>query len=299
MSSSTRLMKRERSYRLCSIPASRSPTRCARLRLAASRCFRIAARARADRSRFRTTALRSSSCFGTANRSTLLHETGHIWLEELRADATAEDATDEDKADWETVSKWFAANGAAVTKSGFIPTQAHELWARGVERYFMEGKAPSASACAACSAPSARGCCASTGRPEPQHADHSGNPRGDGSPDRDAGRDRRRASPECDRALFKTAEEAGMTEAEFADYQSRVANARDEAYDALLYKTMEAIRRRKTRRDARPARSSIRAEVAQEINSQPQFRLLHLLRTGVAGRARATRASRSSSTPAG
>jgi hypothetical protein len=208
--------------------------------------------------------------FGTANRSTLLHETGHIWLEELKEDGGA---------DWETVKKWFAANGAKVNKSGFIPTQAHELFARGVERYFMEGKSPSVGLRSVFSQFRAwllriYGVVQNLQSPiTPEIREVF---------DRLIATDEAIADARAMNAtepLFKTAEEAQMTEAEFADYQKRVGDARDEAYDSLLFKTMEALRRKRTA-EMREQRSAIRAEAAQEINGQPQFRLLHLLRTG-------------------
>ena len=46
--------------------------------------------------------------------------------------------------DWQTTKNWFAAIGHPVGADGTMPVEAHELWARGVKRYVMEGKAPSA-----------------------------------------------------------------------------------------------------------------------------------------------------------
>ncbi|WP_231635547.1 hypothetical protein [Novosphingobium sp. ST904] len=74
--------------------------------------------------------------------STPIHELGHVWLEELMADAALENAPDQLRSDWEAVRSWFAHSGHAVSEDGTIPVEAHELFARGIERYFMEGKAP-------------------------------------------------------------------------------------------------------------------------------------------------------------
>lgn len=72
-----------------------------------------------------------------ADVSTFIHESGHLWLEELRADALRPDAPAQLRNDWETIKAWFGAKDDAIS------TDAHEMFARGVEAYIMEGKAPS------------------------------------------------------------------------------------------------------------------------------------------------------------
>lgn len=73
-----------------------------------------------------------------ADASTFMHEIGHAWLEDLMADAAREEAPLDLKADADTVRKWLG------TKEGeTIPGKKHEKWARGFERYLMEGRAPS------------------------------------------------------------------------------------------------------------------------------------------------------------
>jgi len=73
-----------------------------------------------------------------ADLSTFLHELGHTWLEELRADAQRDGASEQARADWETIRAWLG-----VGPDEAIPVDAHEQWARGTEAYFMEGNAPS------------------------------------------------------------------------------------------------------------------------------------------------------------
>lgn len=75
--------------------------------------------------------------FKGADPSTFLHESGHIWLEELRADALRPDAPAQLKQDWETIKGWSGAADDA------IPTESHESFARAFEAYVREGKAPS------------------------------------------------------------------------------------------------------------------------------------------------------------
>jgi len=74
----------------------------------------------------------------TADRSTALHEIGHSWLEEMRADAGRPDAPGQIKTDWDTLRRELA-----IPATGDIPVVSHEQWAKSVERYVAEGKAPS------------------------------------------------------------------------------------------------------------------------------------------------------------
>ena len=75
--------------------------------------------------------------FGDADASTFLHETGHAWLEEMMRDAADPDATAQMKADAANVHEWLGTEDGKT-----IPTKAHEKFARGFERYMMEGVAP-------------------------------------------------------------------------------------------------------------------------------------------------------------
>ncbi len=81
--------------------------------------------------------------FATADFSTMLHEMSHVFLEQEFKLAQGPNASERLKADVETIKAWLAANGHPVV-DGIIPVGAHELWARTGERYFREGKAPSA-----------------------------------------------------------------------------------------------------------------------------------------------------------
>jgi hypothetical protein len=75
---------------------------------------------------------------GDANASTFIHETGHDWLEKLTADAKHPLAPAQLVADAKTVRDWLgAAPDAEITRA------QHEKFARGFERYLMEGIAPS------------------------------------------------------------------------------------------------------------------------------------------------------------
>lgn len=56
--------------------------------------------------------------FAARDLSTFVHEIGHLYLEELRADATPSDAPEELRADWAIVTDWFAANGHPIGADG-------------------------------------------------------------------------------------------------------------------------------------------------------------------------------------
>lgn len=215
--------------------------------------------------------------FQAADLSTFTHEAGHIWLEELREDAEAEGAADQVKADWEAAKAWFAANGHALDADGAIPTEAHELWARGVERFVMEGKAPSPALASVFDrlrawllsiyqvvsnlrspiTPEIREVMGRLLAVDQEIADA-----------RQAGNVR---------ALFENAKQAGMTAAEFKAYQAATSDARDEAFNALLYRTMETIRRRR-KAAWQEEEKGVRAHVTEQVDARPEFRALRALR---------------------
>lgn len=72
-----------------------------------------------------------------ANASTLIHEKGHEWTDQLLRLSAEDDAPAQMKADAETLRKYGGAG-----EDGVLPTRGHEKIARGFERYLMEGTAP-------------------------------------------------------------------------------------------------------------------------------------------------------------
>jgi hypothetical protein len=74
----------------------------------------------------------------TADASTFIHETGHVFLEEIMRDAAHDAAPDVLKQDAKTVRDWLG-----VQTPGEIKTRHHEKFARGFEQYLREGVAPS------------------------------------------------------------------------------------------------------------------------------------------------------------
>ena len=213
--------------------------------------------------------------FQERDLSTFIHEMGHYWLEEMFADAADPNATPELQADVETIKAWFKANGHAI-KDGVIPTEAHELWARGVERYTMEGKSPS-SALRKAFAAFRSWMLRLYGLVDSLKAPIS--PEIRGVMDRMFATDDEIAAAYAEqdlKAAFTDAAQAGMTDAEFAVYSKAVNDARDEAHDALLFKVMEEIRRRRTK-EYQEARAGVADRVRGEVESRPVFRAYALL----------------------
>ena len=219
--------------------------------------------------------------FQNRNLSTVIHELGHVWLEELKVDASLPDAPDSLKADWQTVVDWFKANGHDVT-DGVIPVEAHELWARGIERYTMEGKSPSSALRKAFNA------FKSWMLSIYQVVNNMRSPI---TPEVREVMDRLIATDaEINQARddqnvmvafdsLAAAQDFGMSETAYNDYVRLASDARDESFDALLFKTMAAIRRRVTQ-EYKDARASIVDDVRARIDATPVFRALELIKQG-------------------
>lgn len=73
-----------------------------------------------------------------ANPSTIIHENGHDFLEQLKEDAAHDMAPDQLKSDLDTVKNWVGWKDGQAD----FTTKQHEKFARGFERYFYDGIAP-------------------------------------------------------------------------------------------------------------------------------------------------------------
>ncbi|MBU6407979.1 MAG: hypothetical protein KGS44_12755 [Alphaproteobacteria bacterium] len=289
------------------------------------------------------------SLFQSRDLSTLLHEAGgHLWLEELRFDATALGASDQIKADLKTtedfletrddyVNRAIAAGldtlkraaeapgasprakadyanvlalidntGGPVTqkqRAAFIEqmsafwdtgdappavapvftslknTIKHEKFAQAAETYFMEGKAPSAALASAFRSfkrwltqiyrrLSAIGAPIS---PEMREVF-----------DRLIATDEQIEGAQTKQGLnpiFKDAKSAGMTKAEFEAYTARANAVVEEAEQRLLQKTMDTIRKQRTK-EWKADERNVREEVTQEVMSESGHQALALLTKG-------------------
>ena len=81
------------------------------------------------------------SMMKTADRSSFLHESGHIFLKDMADFINSGKASEQDIADWNTLLKWFDISDWN-TLSQEERTKAHEQFARGIESYFWNGVSP-------------------------------------------------------------------------------------------------------------------------------------------------------------
>lgn len=212
--------------------------------------------------------------FKDADLSTLLHESTHLWLDELIRDATRADAPEGLRADLAAAMQWMK-----VEAPGMITAMHHEKWARAGESYLMEGKAPSAGLEGAFSR--FRAWLVSIYRA--LHGTGSAiNDNIRGVFDRLIATDEQiAAKAEQQRLgrLFASAEQAGMTEAEFRAYVAAADTAREEARTTVERKAMAEIRRVQTEW-WKAEEATLRAEVKGEMSRRPDLAALTYLRTG-------------------
>lgn len=81
------------------------------------------------------------SLFETANQSTFAHETGHLFLMDLKEMAEIENAPAWVKKDWETAKEWLSWE---KEQTNFTVDQ-QEKWAKAFEAYLRTGKAPASN----------------------------------------------------------------------------------------------------------------------------------------------------------
>jgi len=208
--------------------------------------------------------------FENSNASTFQHEMAHFWLERLKTNDNASD-------DYAVLKKWFSDNGHAVTDDGVIPTEAHEMFARGWERYLMEGKAPKTSLQSAFRkfAGWMRGIYRAV-----KNLNAPITPEVRSVMDRMLATDEEIASAVQERELylmFDDAIEAGMTDEEAKRYAELGQDARNEAEEELFNKVYRSVRARETKQ-WKAQEKVVRDEVRTDVESRPLFKALDLLR---------------------
>ena len=81
------------------------------------------------------------SIFKTADRSTFLHEMGHVFFDDIQKLASMENAPEQLVTDWNKLKEWSGWVGGENVDN----TKAHEKFARGWESYLRSGEAPTSA----------------------------------------------------------------------------------------------------------------------------------------------------------
>lgn len=211
--------------------------------------------------------------YEAANLSTFFHEAGHFTLEVQAALAADPNAPQQLRDDMAAIREYLGADeGKPFT------TEQHETWARSLEAYIMEGKAPSlalADVFARVKAWLTRIYRTVAGlnvtlTPEIREV-----------MDRMLATDAEIAEARADLSagpLFRE-KPAGMSDADWATYQRMARRSSEQAEAKLLSRTMEAVRR-KTERWWKDERKAVRAEVEARMNALPQYRLVEAMANG-------------------
>ena len=218
--------------------------------------------------------------FETANLSTVLHEMGHFFLEAYAQMANSEHSTDGMKSDMATIEKYLGAK--ANTTNDSLPTfntEPHELWARTVEAYVMEGKSPSLDLMPAFTRFKAwlkqvyKSILGLNVKITPEIREVMD--RMFATDDEiEAMRTEIAAGP-----LFSDGVAAGMGEKEFRTYQKIAQESVSVAETRLLEKTMEAVSR-ETKSWYKKERAEVWKEVEKSVNKIPVYEMIHAITNG-------------------
>ncbi|HXF44860.1 MAG TPA: hypothetical protein VNK91_01960 [Burkholderiaceae bacterium] len=209
-----------------------------------------------------------------ADLSTFLHETGHFYLEVLGDLVTQADAPADLVSDYQTILDWLG-----VKSREEITPEHHEQFARGFEAYLLEGSAPSAGLRSVFA--KFRAWLVAIYRTIVRlNVTLTDDVRG--VMDRLLATEEEIAAAEREAEItpiFATAADAGMSETEFAAYRHTVAQASVAARETLQRQLL-AEQQRAHKQWYRKARAAIRAEVAAEVDAQPEQRAAALLALG-------------------
>lgn len=212
--------------------------------------------------------------FETKDKSSLLHELSHIWLEEMK------DYAEQEGAPQRLLNNWNIIKDYIGHKEGEISEESHETFARSFEQYLMEGKAPSREL----QGPFRRfkqWLTALYRSIAPLNVKLNDDVRG--VFDRMLATDEQIKQMQDRQAvgqLFRTAKEAGMTDAEFKAYTEAAANATERAKEQLLAEAMAKVKKQQSR-EWNAAEEEIRPGIEEAIRNQQGFRALEWFKTGI------------------
>jgi hypothetical protein len=209
--------------------------------------------------------------FENADLSTFLHESGHLYLEIMKNMAKDSPAVAKDLG---VILKWMG-----VESADRIQVEHHEKFARGIEAYFMEGKAPNAGLRTAFAR--FRTWLLALYR-KLTSLDVKLNDEIREVMDRmfatDAEIEAARREGQVDQ-IFMSAEQAGMRPEEFERYRETVAKANQTATEELQTRLMLQFKRYQEQW-WKEQRRIVREEVREDYNARPDVVAYNLLRLG-------------------
>lgn len=238
------------------------------------------------------------SLFEQANLSTFLHESGHFFLE-VMADVAARGESAQVADDMNKILRWFGVPDLETWRA-MSPDQQrphHERFARGFERYLMEGQAPSRSLEGLFASFRAwllsvyRALIGSAGGADAAlNVSVSDEVRQ--VMDRLIATDEEIAEAQDSRRyapLFKSAEEMGATPAEWAAYQREHGDALEAAQAELGARSLREMRwlsgaksreLKRLQAEAKAARAAVEEEARAEVRAEPVYAAMRWLKHG-------------------
>jgi len=226
----------------------------------------------------------------TADLSTVLHEMGHFYFEVMNHIATQPNAPADIVADMNTLLDWLGIDSLEAWNSMTVDERraAHEQTAEAFERYLMEGKAPSSKLRELFRTLKAWMMTVYRAIAPGTHINDDVR----GVFDRLIASEEEIALAQSEAAavaMFKTPEDAGMTDEEYADYvkdqQRLTENAESNLASDMIHdmqwldgardKALKALQREQNAK-----RKAMREEVTAEVNALPVYQARSLLMKG-------------------
>lgn len=212
-----------------------------------------------------------------ADLSTFLHESAHQFLEEAATDAQRSDVSQHLKDDFQSILNWMG-----VSSWEEVQRSHHEQWAKAFEDYLRTGKAPSLELQPAFQRFKGWLLEVYRGIKSKYFGDSQLSPEISGVMDRMlASEDEINQARQAQdfKALFATAEDAGMSKTEFAAYLKEGAQAGEKAKEQLLKQLIAQMERERTKTWKEQAKR-IGEEVLEEAKLMPIYQAMKVLFSG-------------------
>ena len=214
------------------------------------------------------------SLFAGADRSTFLHESGHLFLQIMQDLGEDPNAPENIKKDWQTILNYLEVESGAD-----IGVEQHEKWAESFEKYLFEGNPPSTELQGVFRRFKAW---MISVYKQLKNLDVEINDEIRGI------FDRMLATPEEIKEaenvsrfipMFENMEQSGMTQAEWDNYQDTANAATRQAEDDLDRKKLSEIERER-KKWYRAELEKVKVQVEEEVNKMPVYQAIHFLQTG-------------------